>query len=55
VPNTKHPRPRKPSTRKSNDVNPRGPKPDVLTIDGDWQEAIKKSFQKKKPAGGWPK
>jgi len=32
-----------------------GPKPDVLKIDGNWQDAVKKSFQKKKPAGGWPK
>jgi len=33
-----------------------GPKPDVLKIDGiGWEDAVKKSFQKKKPAGGWPK
>ena len=32
-----------------------GPKPDVLKIDGDWQEAVRRSFQAKKPAGGWPK
>ena len=32
-----------------------GPKPDVLKIDGDWQDAVEKSFQNKKPAGGWPK
>jgi len=32
-----------------------GPKPDVLKIDKDWQEAIKQSLQKKKPAEGWPK
>jgi len=32
-----------------------GPKPDTLKIEGDWQEAVKKSFQKKKPPGGWPK
>lgn len=32
-----------------------GPKPDTLKIEGDWQEAVKKSFQKKKPPGGWPR
>jgi hypothetical protein len=32
-----------------------GPKPDLLKIDMDWQEAVKKSLQKKKPPEGWPK
>ena len=32
-----------------------GPKPDTLKIEGNWQEAVKKSFEKKKPIGGWPK
>ena len=32
-----------------------GSKPDTLKIEGDWQDAVKKSIQKKKPAGGWPK
>lgn len=32
-----------------------GPKPDLYKIEGDWQDAVKKSFAKKKPAGGWPK
>jgi hypothetical protein len=32
-----------------------GPKPDILKIDEDWQEAVKKSLTKKKPAEGWPK
>jgi len=26
-----------------------------LKIDGDWEEAVKKSLAKKKPAKGWPK
>ncbi len=34
---------------------PRGPKPEVLKIEGDWQDAVKKSLAKKKPAAGWPK
>ena len=33
-----------------------GPKPELYKIEGmSWQDAVKKSFQKKKPAGGWPK
>ncbi len=32
-----------------------GPKPESLKIDGDWQDAIKLSFEEKKPIGGWPK
>jgi hypothetical protein len=32
-----------------------GPKPDLLKIEGKWQDAVKKSFEKKKPAEGWPK
>ena len=33
----------------------RGPKPDLLKIEGDWQDAVKTSLTKKKPAAGWPK
>jgi hypothetical protein len=32
-----------------------GPKPEVLKIDGHWQDAIKKSLDAKKPPEGWPK
>lgn len=32
-----------------------GPKPDMLKIEGKWQDAVKKSLSKKKPAQGWPK
>jgi hypothetical protein len=32
-----------------------GPKPEMLKIDCDWEEAVKKSLDKKKPAEGWPK
>jgi hypothetical protein len=33
-----------------------GPKPDLYKIEGmTWQDAVKRSLQKKKPAGGWPK
>jgi hypothetical protein len=30
-------------------------KPDVLKIEGDWQDAMKRSLQNKKPPEGWPK
>jgi hypothetical protein len=33
----------------------RGPKPDLLKIDGNWEAAVRKSLAKKKPATGWPK
>jgi hypothetical protein len=32
-----------------------GPKPDLLKIEMDWEKALKKSLDKKKPAEGWPK
>ncbi|MDB5355309.1 MAG: hypothetical protein JWN24_1762 [Phycisphaerales bacterium] len=32
-----------------------GPKPDTLKIEGNWEDAVKKSFAKKKPPEGWPK
>jgi len=43
--------PKKPTPPKA----PPGPKPDLLKIEGDWKDAVKKSFEKKKPAEGWPK
>ncbi len=30
-------------------------KPDLLKLEGDWQDLMKKSLAKKKPATGWPK
>jgi len=32
-----------------------GPKPSAVKIEGNWQDAVKRSFQKKRPAAGWPK
>jgi len=32
-----------------------GPKPEVLKIEGDWKDAVKKSLTKKRPRKGWPK
>jgi hypothetical protein len=34
---------------------PRGRKPEVLVIERNWKEAVKKSFEKTAPEGGWPK
>ena len=33
----------------------RGPKEERLKINGNWKDAVKKSFLKKKPKDGWPK
>jgi hypothetical protein len=41
----------KPSKKKATP----GPRPDLLKIDIDWQKAVQKSLEKKKPADGWPK
>jgi hypothetical protein len=43
------------SAKKKTTTVPRGPKPDLLKVEGDWKAAIKKSLAKKKPATGWPK
>ena len=32
----------------------RGPKPDKLKINGDWEKALQKAVKKKKPEDGWP-
>ena len=31
------------------------PEPELLKIDGDWRDAVKKSLAKIKPVSGWPK
>jgi hypothetical protein len=33
----------------------RGPEPDSLKIEGEWEDAVKRALQKKHPASGWPK
>lgn len=33
----------------------RGPKPDLLKIEGDWKAAMKTALNKKRPPQGWPK
>jgi hypothetical protein len=32
-----------------------GPKAERLVIQGNWKEAVKRSFEKKKTPEGWPK
>jgi hypothetical protein len=32
-----------------------GPAPEVLKIEGNWKDAMRKLISKKRPAGGWPK
>jgi hypothetical protein len=44
-----------PKTTKKKPPAKAGPKPDTLKIEGKWQDAVKKSLRKKKPAAGWPK
>jgi hypothetical protein len=34
---------------------PPGPTPEVLKIEGDWKDAMRKLISKKRPEGGWPK
>jgi hypothetical protein len=41
-------------SRRRRKINP-GPKPEVLKIEGDWRDAVKKSLAKRKPPEGWPK
>jgi hypothetical protein len=48
--------PKKPAKPAAKKAKPKpGPKPEVLQIDGNWKDAVRRSFQAKKPAGGWPK
>ena len=44
----------KPKTMEKESKTP-GPEPKLLKIDMDWEDAIKQSFDKKKPKAGWPK
>jgi hypothetical protein len=32
----------------------RGPKPDSIKIEGDWEAAVDKALAKKRPKDGWP-
>jgi hypothetical protein len=46
----------KPKTKKKQSPGQkRGPKEERLKLNGDWRNAIKTSFLKKKTKNGWPK
>jgi hypothetical protein len=32
-----------------------GPEPEILKLDDDWEQAVKKALRKKKPTSGWLK
>jgi hypothetical protein len=32
-----------------------GPKPEVVKIEGDWQDAVVRALEKPRPPKGWPK
>ena len=32
-----------------------GPAPEILKIEGNWKDAMRKLISKKRPVGGWPK
>jgi hypothetical protein len=38
-----------------NQHKPPGPKPEVLVIEGNWKDAMRKLVSKKRPIDGWPK
>jgi hypothetical protein len=46
--------PRLKSKTKAKPQEKRGPKEERVKIDEDWKTAIKNSFFKKRPKGGWP-
>lgn len=46
---------KKPPNKPEKNKIPRGPKPEVLKIESEWEDAVKKSLSKKKPTAGWPK
>lgn len=39
----------------SDEPKKRGPVPDSLKVEGEWEQAVKKALAKKRPAEGWPK
>jgi len=42
--------------KKATKPKPRkGPAPEVLKIEGNWKDAMRKLISKKRPVGGWPK
>jgi hypothetical protein len=46
---------KKPTPKPAKPTGKPGPKPEVLSIPGDWENAVKVALNKPKPKGGWPK
>ncbi len=42
-------------TKQKKSRKPPGPAPEILKIEGDWKDAMRKLISKKRPVGGWPK
>lgn len=45
----------KKDTENPSGATKRGPKPETVKIEENWEKAVKKSLKKKKPKDGWPK
>jgi len=45
----------KATKKKAKAPGKRGPKMEFLKLNGNWKDAIQRSFQKEKPKEGWPK
>lgn len=41
-------------TTKGTKTGKRGPQPEIVKIEGDWRDAMKKALEKKPPKKGWP-
>lgn len=35
-------------------IHKRGPKPERVKIEADWEDAVKTALEKKRPEDGWP-
>ena len=46
---------KKSKTKAKKPRKPPGPTPEVLKIEGNWKDAMRKLISKKRPVGGWPK
>lgn len=47
-------KPSKDKIKKQRNGKP-GPEPELLKVDGGWEDAVKKSLKKKRPPKGWNK
>lgn len=42
-------------SKQKSDKQKSGPKPDIVKIDGNWEDSVGKALKKKRPKEGWPK